>query len=378
MNISLKKISKKKKWILFIAIISIFYFFNNKGVTYKLPENTEVENSTRKIKTYLEDEFEWFLYTPDKVPLYVKEVGKGKTLVTLHGGFGMTHNYMRNFMKPFENKFHVVYYDQRGSNGSPVPDYNFEKYITLENMVNDLELLRRELKVNKLNLVAHSMGAFLAYEYMKKFPNNVNDVIIISGFVPKFPDNNAAFHDLFTSQLEREVFSNRKEISQEFTKLKQNIDTTSAEFLYLNYKINSSSTQIFDIKKWRYTVGGVGSFNPKINELIGPESHIPLLYGLKFYIKQKEFNKGTLDLLDRNKFKSPINYLPIIENHKGNIDYFLGTHEFGDWNLRLYKRYIKQTSKVKMHIFENAGHNIWIDKPQEFNLKLKQILLKTN
>ena len=287
----------------------------------------------------------------------------------------MTHDYMRNFMKPFEDTHHIVYYDQRGSLRSPVPDYNFEKHITLENMVNDLELLRRELKVEKLKLVAHSMGAVLVYEYIKKFPNRVGDIIIISGFSPKFPDSNAAFHDLYTSQKEREAFSNRTTVSSELKKLKSKVDTTTAEFLYLNYKIKSSSLQIYDMNKWTHTPGGVGFFNPKINELIGPESNIPILYGLKFYLKQNQFNKGTLDVTDSNQFKPPIDYISVIENHSGRIDYMLGTHEVGDWNLRLYKRYVKETDKVKLHIFQNASHNIWIDKPKEFHEKLKQLLI---
>ena len=81
-----------------------------------------------------------------------------------------------------------------------------------------------------------------------------------------------------------------------------------------------------------------------------------------------------MDTTDTNKFTSPINYLPYIENHAGKIDYMLATHEVGDWNLRLYKRYIKQSDNIKMHVFQNAGHTIWIDKPQEFHKKLSELL----
>jgi hypothetical protein len=91
-------------------------------------------------------------------------------------------------------------------------------------------------------------------------------------------------------------------------------------------------------------------------------------------MKEKQFRKGTLDTTDLSKFNTPINYLPIIESHSGKIDYLLGTHEVGDWNLRLYRRNVKETTKVKMHIFKNAGHNIWIDKPEEFYNKLSEIL----
>lgn len=376
---AIKRLRKRNKRILFLFIIALslfsgFYFFNSKGATYTLPQITDNPNPNRKINNFLGKEFEWFLIAPDHVPIYIKEVGEGETIVTLHGGFGMTHDYLRSFMKPFEENFHVVYYDQRGSIRSSVPNNNYKKYITLENMVNDLELLRRALKVDKLNLVAHSMGALLAYEYMKRFPDQVSDLVVISGFTPKFPETNAEFHDLFTSQSERSQFSNRQEFSSALETLKQSLDTNSAEFPYLNWKLNSSSTQIYDINKWNQTVGGIGFFNPKINKLIGPESNIPWSYGLKFYLKQKRYNKGTLDTTNQKRFKSPINYLSVIENHPGKIDYLLGTHEIGDWNLRLYKRNIKASDKLQMHIFQNAGHNIWIDQPEAFHAKLSQIL----
>ena len=353
---SVKKISKRKKWMIFISFLLLFslisfYFLRDKGVTYTLPKTSKKLNSNRKIQNYLGNEFEWFLYTPDYVPLYIKETGKGETLITLHGGFGMTHDYMRSFMKPYEKHFHVVYFDQRGSLRSPVPNFDFEKHITLENMVNDLELLRRELKVKKIKIIAHSMGALLAYEYIKKFPENVGDLIIISGFGPKFPDSNAAFNDLFTSQKEREVFSSRETVKSELKNLESNVNKESAEYLYLNYKINSSSLQIFNIENWINTTGGVGFFNPKMNELIGPESNIPLTYMFKFYLKQRQFNEGSLDVTDIKQFSSPINYIPTIEKHSGKIDFLLGTHEVGDWNLRLYKRYIKQTDRVKNTCF---------------------------
>jgi pimeloyl-ACP methyl ester carboxylesterase len=370
-----KNLSKQKKIALILStviIITIFFFKHNRGTTYTLPEVSKSLN--RQIKAYLGNEFEWFLVTPDNVPLYVKETGKGETIVMLHGGFGMTHDYMRKFMKPFENNFHIVYYDQRGSIRSVVPNNDFEKYITLENMVNDLELLRRELQVDKLKLVAHSMGAVLAYEYMKKFPEKVDDIVIISGFSPKFPETNSDFYDLFTSQNERAVFANRKEVSQELELLKQNIDTTTAEYAYLNWKLRSAALQIYDIKKWKQTEGGIGFYNPKINTHIGPESNISWHYGFKFYWKQKQFNNKTLDTTDTDTFNPPINYIPTIKNHTGKIDFMLGTHEVGDWNLRFYKKNITETENIKMHIFKNAGHNIWIDKPKEFHLKLSQIL----
>ena len=218
------------------------------------------------------------------------------------------------------------------------------------------------------------MGAILVYEYMRKFPDNVGDIIIISGFIPKFPTTNAEFHAMFTSQVEREKFATRPELGTILNKLKQQADTTSREYLYLKYKIKSASMQFYDINQWKQAVCGKTMFNPEMNDIIGPESHISWPYMVRFYFKQRDFYNGSLDTLDNSKFSAPIDYTTEIQHHNGRIDYLLGTHEVGDWNLRLYRKTIEENEKVKMHVFQNAGHNIWVDRPEAFHNILSQLL----
>ncbi len=373
--------SKRKKLVLIGSLLSIgvslYFVFQQAGTTYDLPALSNAKNrfSKRHISNYLKkDSFEWFLVTPDGVPLYVLEAGKGKTIVSLHGGFGMSHDYMRSFLSAYEKDYHMVYYDQRGSLRSSVPNNNLDKYITMDNMVNDLELLRRELKEEKLTIIAHSMGAVLVYEYMKRFPDKINDIIIISGFTPKFPSTNAGLYDIFTSQRERDSFANRNAVNEELLQLNKSLDTTSSEYVYLRWKIQSSALQIYDFTGWRNTQGGIGYFNQKINKIIGPESNIPLWYGIRYYLKERQFKKGTLDVNNTNEFSSPINYLPEIHKHKGSITYILGRYEIGDWNLRLHNRYLKETKTLKMHIFEQSGHMIWLDETEKFHAVLGECL----
>lgn len=321
--------------------------------------------------------FDWFLITPDRVPIYVLEAGKGEKIVVLHGGFGMEHSYMRSFLKPFEKEYHLVYYDQRGSTRSPVPDYDFDQYITMENMVNDLDLLRAELGEEKITLLAHSMGAVLAYEYMRKYPERVGNVIIISGFVPKFPVTTAAFNDMFLSQKERAEFQNRPEVNQELARLKTTLDTTSSAYRYLNWKVQSAACQIYNFENWPKVEGGPGFFNGEINKRIGPESNIPWMYALKFYWNQRAFNNGTLEISDENsEDQSPVDYTPEIRKHPYRISYLLGRYEVGDFNLRLYTRYLSGIENVDLHIFENACHNIWMDQPEAFSETLGACLAK--
>jgi len=106
--------------------------------------------------------------------LFLSVKGKGETLVVLHGGPGLNHRYFTPHLKALEKKFRVVYYDQRasGKSASPSPDS-----ISIKFFVEDLEAIRKELKLERLNLLAHSWGAVLATQYAMAYPKRVNKII---------------------------------------------------------------------------------------------------------------------------------------------------------------------------------------------------------
>jgi len=77
----------------------------------------------------------------------------------------------------------LLFYDQRGSLRSPCPD----SLITVSKHIEDLETLRKELKINKLNLIAHSAGGYITMSYLEKYPKHVKGLILISPMWPKNP-----------------------------------------------------------------------------------------------------------------------------------------------------------------------------------------------
>jgi proline iminopeptidase len=106
--------------------------------------------------------------------LFLSIKGKGETIVVIHGGPGLNHSYFRPHLNALEKKFRVVYYDQRacGQSATPSPDS-----ITIRFLVEDLEGIRKELKVEKLNLLAHSWGAVLGTHYAIAYPGRVSKII---------------------------------------------------------------------------------------------------------------------------------------------------------------------------------------------------------
>jgi pimeloyl-ACP methyl ester carboxylesterase len=149
--------------------------------------------------------------------------------------------------------------------------------------------------------------------------------------------------------------------------LKRTVDTTSRAYHYLNWKIQYASCQIYDFDNWSEVEGGLGMFNPQMNELIGPESNISWAYMLKFFWYQRQFNRGRLDSTDTKVVvESPINFLPEIKAHPYPITYLLGRYESSDMGLHLYDRYLADIDPANIHIFEQACHNIWMDQPEAF------------
>jgi len=117
---------------------------------------------------------EAFLTTDNgKIWYTVTGSGKGIPVVLLHGGPG----YASNYLKPFEelgNDRQVIRYDQLGSGKSDrITD---TALFTIRHFVDDMELLRQHLGIDKWHLFGHSWGTIMAMEYYKLYPEHVASI----------------------------------------------------------------------------------------------------------------------------------------------------------------------------------------------------------
>ena len=111
----------------------------------------------------------------DGVTIYYKAVGSGTPIVILHDGPGFFHDYLLPYFNRLADKYRVIYFDQRGNGKSSFPaDSSF----TLNNYLNDIAALQKQLNINKINLLGHSFGAFLAENYAARYPNKVNTLVL--------------------------------------------------------------------------------------------------------------------------------------------------------------------------------------------------------
>src|SRR6185369_10276894 len=90
------------------------------------------------------------------VLIYYAALGKGDPLMIVHGGPGASHDYFLPWLLPLARHNRVVFIDERGSGKSEkIEDV---KGYTVENMVEDVEAVRRALNLGKINLLGHSYG----------------------------------------------------------------------------------------------------------------------------------------------------------------------------------------------------------------------------
>ena len=118
------------------------------------------------------------LISVNGVQLYVKIMGKGEPLIIIHGGPGLSYDYFLPHMDPLAKKYQLIFYDQRGTGRSSAEVDS--STMTLENFVEDLEGLRKHLKLDQLNLVGHSWGGFIGGLYAIKYPRKVKSIVFMA------------------------------------------------------------------------------------------------------------------------------------------------------------------------------------------------------
>lgn len=114
------------------------------------------------------------------VLIYYTIVGKGEPLMVVHGGPGASHDYFLPYLLPLARTNKVIFIDERGS-GRSEKLQDISKY-TVENMVEDVEVVRQALGLGKINLLGHSYGGVLAQAYALKYQKNLSHLILGSTF----------------------------------------------------------------------------------------------------------------------------------------------------------------------------------------------------
>ncbi|MBS0654152.1 MAG: alpha/beta fold hydrolase [Verrucomicrobia bacterium] len=127
--------------------------------------------------------------------LFCSIMGKGDPLIVVHGGAGfITHEYLLPHMERLAQNNQLIFYDQRAlgkSTGEITPEE-----ITLSTYLQDIEAIRTSLGLEKISLLGHSWGAFLAFHYACVYPEAVDKLVLLSPMPGKSDDLPLFFSEL--------------------------------------------------------------------------------------------------------------------------------------------------------------------------------------
>ena len=134
------------------------------------------------------NEFNSFiLETSSPHRVYVEQAGNksGIPIIFLHGGPGSGCN--ENHRRYFDpKKYHIILFDQRGCHRS-VPNGD-EVNNTTQDIIDDIEAIRKKLNIDKWVLFGGSWGATLTLLYAEHYPQHVLGIILRGTFLARKQD----------------------------------------------------------------------------------------------------------------------------------------------------------------------------------------------
>lgn len=285
---------------------------------------------------------EWYLRAGEGCALYVVEIGQGRPVVVLHGGWGAEHSYLLDAFQGLWEEYRFVFYDQRGSLRSPCPIEG----ISVEQHVQDLERLRQELGLERMILVGHSMGTFLAMSYLERFPARVEGLVLLGALLPRTPTSEQEAAKYQQEQQRFREFMERPEVGEILRAEGLDRDDLSDRQRTHAWRVRFAAANIFRVDRWRAMKGGRVFYNQTAAQAAGQT--MPEVW---------DFTDDLRDLA------APVTVIN-------------GDHDLVGFGGELHRQMLDPLDNVEFVLIEAAGHNAWIDRPEEFRAHLRRALGK--
>ncbi|MEM9708298.1 MAG: alpha/beta hydrolase [Pseudomonadota bacterium] len=110
-------------------------------------------------------------------------IGSGPTILIMHGGLGLSHDYLRPYFDKLAATHTIVYYDHFGNGRSDKPDDYAD--MTIERLASDGAALMTELGHETFTLIGHSYGGFVAQACAAAYSDRLDGLVLIDT-VPAF------------------------------------------------------------------------------------------------------------------------------------------------------------------------------------------------
>jgi proline iminopeptidase len=108
--------------------------------------------------------------------LYYDELGQGPVCLVMHGGLGFDHTCFRPALDRLGDRLRLVYYDHRGNGRSGRPPL---ETLTMERLADDADALAAHVGADRVVVLGHSYGTFVAQELALRHPGRVAGLILV-------------------------------------------------------------------------------------------------------------------------------------------------------------------------------------------------------
>jgi len=258
---------------------------------------------------------------------YIDE-GKGKPVVMIHGNPTWSF-YFRNLVTCLSKNFRAIALDHIGCGFSDKPDAKTSAY-TLENRINDFETFISRLNITeKINLVVHDWGGMIGLAYAVRHPERIEKIIITntSGFfLPK--EKTFPFVLKFIKYIRFFAIP---------AVLGLNAFARGALTLACKTKLPEKAKK-----------GLVEPYNSWKNRIA------TLKFVQDIPITTKDQSYPVVDHVDRH-----LKMLP-----ESNLMFLWGAGDFV-FDLTFLNEFKRRFPRAKTHVFHDAGHYLFEDKPDE-------------
>jgi proline iminopeptidase len=275
------------------------------------------------------------------VMIYYKILGKGKPLVVVHGGPGASHDYFLPYLLPLARHNRLIFIDERGSGRSQ--KLEDAKGYTVENMVEDVEAIRKSLGLGKISLLGHSYGGALAQAYALKYQQNLTHLILGSTW-----SSTEGLNQVFVKMKEKMT-----------PELRARIDKMEEEGLFGHGKPYEQNryTEAYMIAAW-----GEGYF-PYLYHNRLDANYDPVANGIMSWDLYREMWGSHGEFIIDGNLKS-VEYTERLSSIKVPTLIVVGEHDESDPALSQVMH--EKIAGSKLAIMPNSGHMTFVDQPERF------------
>ncbi|MEM7551537.1 MAG: alpha/beta hydrolase [Bacteroidota bacterium] len=267
--------------------------------------------------------------------IHYKTYGKGEPLLIINGGPGIDCEGFSSLATLFKDDYMVIIYDQRGTGKSNLKTIA-PTTLSMDLLIDDIEILRNHLKIKKWAVLGHSFGGFVAQHYASKYSDRVKGMILSA-----------------SGGIDMEIFS----------------------YMSDNIRIRMSNTDSDSLKYWSKKIAeGDTTYSAryKIGKLRAPT----YLYGDK-YIEQiahrlTQSNAEIRNLMINDLKKNNYDWSRSMSKFKAPVLIIQGRQDLVGSETAYKAHNIYKNSKLVL--LNKCGHYGWLEQEEKYIIAIKAFI----